>query len=744
MRTARLFVLMTLLPILLVGQEYIPLEATFIKEGRVLKNALSGGIQTGQFSHIDINQDGKQDIFVFDRMGSVSSIYLNEGGPNEMDYRFSQKYSDLFPSELQSWTLLRDFNGDGLADIFTSYIGGIHLYKARIGSDGEYAFDLVAFKNSPGGLDQIPLIAGSNFVQLPVPLTDVPAIVDVDGDGDIDVLSFDNSDGNYLEYFKNMQVERNLPRDTMTFVVGDPCFGKFYESGVSDNVKLSDDCTTCAKGGRIKDNKNGAHAGSTVAAFDGDGDGDLEIIVGDLTNKHVVYLTNGGTREEACAVAQDTIYPSNDVIAEMPVFLSAFDLDVNNDGRRDLIITPNQTGSGQNTNHIWLYLNEGTDSSPIFHFHQKDFLIEDVLSVGGGSAPTLVDYNGDGLKDLVIGNFGNIEGSNRQAHVELWLNTGSTSNLEFTLTDDDLFGLAAAQTDLFNLAPCFGDLDGDDDLDCIVGEVNGQLIYYENRGSRTDPSYGAAQFPYSNIFVGLNARPTIYDVNQDGKNDIIIGEVRANKEGSSQGALNYFQNFGEPFFTENATTKTLYLYSTDPTSVNFNDSAPSIAYGEGDKPILLVGAENGSVAALNGLTTEINEEVDTISLALGMLDVGRRSTPTAADVNGDGLLELFMGNARGGIQAWKTNLVAGSGVSTVEINDAYAVTAYPNPTPGLVHFTGLKDDLNYHLVDINGRLLEVGRISANRPQLDLSDKRSGIYFIQLPDYQQAHFTVVKF
>jgi len=75
------------------------------------------------------------------------------------------------------------------------------------------------------------------------------------------------------------------------------------------------------------------------------------------------------------------------------------------------------------------------------------------------------------------------------------------------------------------------DLDGDGDHDCVVGEENGNINYFENIGDKSVPKFkqrhgeifADGENFFHHIDVGDNSYPALIDANYDGLIDIIIG-----------------------------------------------------------------------------------------------------------------------------------------------------------------------------------------------------------------------------
>ena len=262
-------------------------------------------------------------------------------------------------------------------------------------------------------------------------------------------------------------------------------------------------------------NPPSVRSAATPAMADMNGDGKMDIMIGSSTGANVLYYNTGTSTVPSWTAAPSTANVSISDTYSVPAFGN---LDPGTDSNRDLLIG----GRGG----VYAYRNTGTASAPLWtrqsswditglpsnRFYAptiKDINgdgLPDVLlgntvgtvvayknigsstnpvwsaqaswngpSVASGSAqPALVDVDGDGLVDLMIGdNAGTVFG---------YRNTGSASGPTWTATPS--WNLADPNTSLNNgAAPAFGDLDGDGAVDMIYGDASGFLFAYKNSGS---------------------------------------------------------------------------------------------------------------------------------------------------------------------------------------------------------------------------------------------------------------------
>jgi hypothetical protein len=459
---------------------FIQVDSVPVKiSGNFLDNPWAGGMNFCLFSPIDLNLDGIKDLFVFDKSGNRITTYLNTGTASTVDYHYAPEYIRHFPP-LHDWAMLVDYNCDGKEDIYSysDVAGGFKVYK-NTSTATTLQFTLVT-----------PLLYSDyqpGTFNLYVSSVDLPALVDMDDDGDIDILTFQLL-GTFVEYHKNLSMELYGTCDSLKYQVRNRCWGYFSEHPNDNNVSLDDSCSSNVPNAeKLAGNGRERHSGSSLLSFDTNNDGAKELLLGDISFRNMVMLFNDGTATNNHISATDTFYPSYDTPVDIGIFPAGSFMDVNNDGAKDLIAAPYAENASENITGIWYYENLNTTTAPDLNLAETGFMQNQMIEVGEGAYPALFDYDNDGLLDLFVGNYHyhHPTGPN-ESKISLYRNIGTPNAPSYDLITRDYEGLSSLN--LLGLVPAFGDLDGDSDMDMIVGEYSGKLHYFENIASTGNPA----------------------------------------------------------------------------------------------------------------------------------------------------------------------------------------------------------------------------------------------------------------
>ncbi len=692
--------------------------------------AWAGGMNSCHFSEIDLDLDGINDLVSFDKTGNKLLTFINQGIADSVSYTYDAYYQKFFPA-LESWVQFIDYNNDQKNDIFTYVPGGIAVYKNI--SDTIIKFQMIyPMLNSD---------MGSSSSNIMVTNDDYPAIHDLDGDGDLDILAFFGL-GTFIEMHQNLSQELTGTNDTLIYELSYHCWGDFSEGSLDNTLNLNISCPW--RNDTINPDKATRHVGSTMLTDDFNGDGLIDMILGDVDYFNLIKLTNGGTSDSAHMVSQDTLFPSNTTPVNFNSFPVASYLDVNTDGKKDMLVSPFSSvyALTENKSSIWYYQNTGTSSFPVFNFVKKDFLQGDMIDFGSGAYPVVYDYNNDGLQDIIIGNYGYLDSSYYEfgylkstflSTIAVLENVGTTSNPSFQMVNDDYAALS--QLKLISLIPTFGDTDNDGDNDMICGNSNGSLLYFENSaGPGNIPVYNAPIYNYQTIDVGDYSAPQLFDLNGDGLLDLAVGK--------KSGLISYYQNTGtlnNPVFTK--ITDSLGKVSvTDPTVSIHGYSSPCF-FQDSNKIKLFTGSEKGNIfyykdieANLGGKFTAYDSIlvfVDKDSSAL-FIDEGMRSGVAVYDFNNDGYKDLVTGNFSGGLSFYygvKPHSL--NSIGEIIPNNDIGYCLYPNPALSEIKITfnnTYESLVLIEIYDIVGKQVLTKELSCvNNAKISLSGLQSGFY-----------------
>ncbi len=697
--------------------------------GHELAFPFAGGLNSCQFGSIDLNRDGVKDLVVFDRHGNRLLTFINNNVPGSISYSYAPQYVAKFPP-LRELMELVDYNDDGKEDIFTYTTGGIKVY--RNDSDTALRFTQVTHP-------YLTSLQGITLTNILVTSADYPAIADIDGDGDQDILTFWGL-GSFVEWHKNMSMELYGTADSLVFVKSSNCWGRFAE-GAESNAIILDTCVSFDQSRQLKDS-DPKHTGSTLLAYDFNDSGRKDLVIGDVDFPGVIALTNGGTADTAVMISQTTDFPTTVHPVNIPSFPAVTLIDVNNDGHPDMLVSPFDPSlvRSQNNHSCWLYLNSGKKSAayPGFSFQQDDFLQDEMLDFGSGAYPVFFDYNGDGLQDLIVGNFGYLDTSyytpatglvcEYVSSLALLKNIGTHQQPAFQLIDRDYLGLSDLK--MQSLVPAIGDVNGDGVPDLLCGNSKGKFVYLQNYASVGQPADFILNDPaYRQLGVGNFSAPQIIDLDVDGLNDIISGK--------RDGTLTYFKNIG-PASNPQYTRVTDSLGGIDVTNTSlsyFGYSVPAFLKGNDGKISLYVGSEFGDVFVYKDIEGNLSGKF-TLAGTLNGVKEGWRSAVAAGNLDGDSLTDLFVGNYSGGIGYFEGIKVSANSIHGPDQEADYKLLIRPNPATESIslEIPGAENvgSCEIEIYDLPGkRVLYIEMVTGFPITIPIRSLSSGIYNVKI-------------
>lgn len=692
----------------------IPVEV----DGRQLSLAWAGGINAGQYGTIDLNGDNEEDLVIFDRSSNKLYTFLRED--NQWAYR--PEYEALFPQAISNWMLLRDFNCDGAKDLFISDPFGMKAF-VNTTEPGE----LLSWRPYNGGNPILTKGFNSNL-NLKINGTDIPAIDDVDGDGDLDILGFRFTGHSTVEYHKNLSMERTGTCDSLQLERISQNWAGFEECSCGEIAFGGNPCPPITGGGRIK------HVGGkALTTIDLDNDGDKDILFSEEQCAPIYLMENVGNAEDAVAAGLDLGFPNSQNPISFFVFPAVYYEDVDFDGLKDLIAAPNlgvnQFESINFQASSWFYKNVGSADLPQFQFVKSNFLQDEMIDLGENAAPSMVDVDSDGDLDMVVGSYGNFEQfSGVVTTLRLYENVGNSREPSFKLVDEDYLGLS--RFDFKNIKPQFVDFDGDGQKDLMLSISRSQSFFTEvlfviNRGLGRIDFSGQDFNPIANFNLGLNDNVFFYDIDGDGRLDALVGKLNGNIE-----HYRNVRNADAPGFV----LETSAFYGLGPSTFR-RAITPYVddidADGTDD---LVTGEQSGFITYYSNFLDKLDdpEEGTRINLFNSLTssssarNIGGKLWPVVADLYRTDKPALVVGTGQGGLQVLKNT------VSVVIDGDDF-VNLFPNPLIHGLHGTTLqlapRQSMIFTVVTLTGQQVTSPRFidADDTYRLDTSNYASGMY-----------------
>jgi len=484
-----------------------------------------------------------------------------------------------------------DMDNDGDQDMFVQEESGriIHLENTGSAAAPRYTWRSSAWK----GLD-----TGEWY-----------RIVDLDQDGDMDILTEERF--SYIRYYRNDGTleEPNfvVAVDTLMDATGTPIFA---------------------------DRQNIPHI------VDIDCDGLLDLFIGRVTGTITRYESvgddeNGVPRFRFVTDRWEDI----EIVGENVSLHGANTMnfaDVDLDGDLDLFWGDFFEAG------LLLVRNLGSCASPSLRSEPVNWPLNDPVETSGYNAPVLLDVDADDDLDMVFGVLGGA------------FNANSTTRDNFYLMRQDADGNFEAETTRYLYDLDVGsesivklwDMDNDGDLDMIVGnkieptnQKTSLMFVFENTGTATVPAFEYKET--LDLISTYHQNPAIADIDADGDLDFLIGKW--NKE------IAFWRNDGSA--ADYAFTEVADVYRALTRGQN---AAPALVDLDNDGDYDLVAGEaSGSLNYWVNNGTPQEPAFELVSDTWLDIDIGRRSFPTFADMDGDGDQDMIVGSELDGLFLWE-------------------------------------------------------------------------------------------
>ena len=363
---------------------------------------------------------------------------------------------------------------------------------------------------------------------------------------------------------------------------------------------------------------------------DFDGDGDLDLFK--VTTEPFIYCYENVGDNKMAYRGKLTSAGSVFVLPHGPVnhrsWATITFADWDGDGDQDLFVSFCDT---EHYGHVLLYENVTQPGGQITFECRGRVLTQSGKALGDSwfAKVTVVDWDGDGVRDLLIC---------RDDHIEFFRNIGTDDNCSDIRLADGL-RIAAAGEEIMGRAmqaEC-ADLDGDGDLDLLVAAQGQTLRYFENIGTRTEPEFapGVEMASSHRGHTGV----AIGDFDGDGLLDYVTSSVWHSRRSIAR----LFKNVGtptEPKFEErDASNGCPYTEEFQICYPGRQNTVRVVDWGNNGKHDLLVGMERGSFGLFRNIGNNLFPIFDEPELVLEDPGPGARSY--VCDWNNDGKKDLL-------------------------------------------------------------------------------------------------------
>ncbi len=653
-------------------------------------NAWAGGLNSPQIYAMDINQDLEDDLVIFDKHNA--KFYTFTANVYSKKYSYRPEFEQYFPN-CKNWVVIIDYDKDGKKDIFTDGDNGVRVFR-NVGiqtPDFQLITENIITKTNNGE---------GNII---VPATDVPAIVDIDDDGDLDIFTFDFAQGNWIEFYENVSPKSPpVPKgganikerintkkkeyivENLIFVKKNPCWGGILEKVNCGEFEFN---KACAGGGGANENteknkKNAFHAGSTLQLVDLNGDKKLDVLIGDISCNELYFFKNNGTNLRPKFMQFDRNFPKQNPIRLL--FPAVYFVDVTFDKVPDMLVVPNVWLQDGEVNHwdksIYVYENKNTPKKPDWHLTTTNFLQNDMLDFGENVSAFAFDVDNDKDLDLLI----SAKKTNGNIDNNLLENKGTNKNPIFTQNKgfQEKYLVDSLKNKIFQNHFIYKS-----------NYLQNYISYLEkpleksNENSGQNPRQNPNDFNlfYKNIKLDefhkfpfslqKNDSPALMDIDEDGDVDVCVAK--------GNGSMIWYENIRiknkntkKTDFTADTFEKEKPFFIQNPNPANTELRLATHDINADGQVDLLITDANGQIKIYLDIAKKFKEKTENENLQINKLEtekqtetqetyffeadynakkqeniyIGHGIMPQIVDIDGDDMPELLLGMRTGGLK----------------------------------------------------------------------------------------------
>lgn len=551
--------------------------------------AFLGGTDVPRPNFADIDGDGDYDLFVQEYPEQLW-FFENTGSARTPKYEWrTNRYHDV---DIGEWFRFYDIDADGdldlLAEMPFSYI---RLYR----NDGTPKAAHFAKADSLRAADGTAMFMDRQ---------NIPAFGDIDCDQKLDFL-VGRVEGTVSRY-------EAISPGSEKFVLQEDQFQGIEVIGQTDSTGTQ------------------RHGANALALADFDSDGDLDLFWGDYFERGALLIENVGRTCSTPTYSHHVPLPYADT--RTSGYNIPAPVDIDRDGDMDFLM--GVLGGAFNpfltaTNNLYFWERTSVNA---FTFRTSRFLYN--VDIGSESAPAIADIDGDGDLDMIVGN--KLEPANNgTGRLHVMMNEGTRTAPRYRMTD------TLAVVEAFNQKPALGDLDGDGDQDMLMGTWNTGVLYFRNDGTAGKPRFTQEVSLSIQPPKASNCSPALADLDGDGDLDLMVGEAN--------GELSYYRNDGSAreasFVLVSEKMDDIDVgRSSAPAFVDMDgDGLQDMVLGR-EVAGAVVYRNVGTKSAPKFADATANAAFSAFVFPLPPL-----STPLFADMNGDGVIDMVSGTSAGGL-----------------------------------------------------------------------------------------------